>query len=331
MQLTAMICWALMPITLPRVVTDAVAIPLFVYQLDSKDANERRKAAYELCDRGESAAVAVPKLVQLLAKDPDVDVRIAAAYGLSYTGQKDKAAVPALVEALKKDPENDVRLSVASCLGGMGASAKDAIPALIGVLEDRDPNMRSNAAAALGHIGPDQAGVNALVGLLKDSDRGTRQNAVFSLGQSGQNRDAVRALETALEDKSPIVRVVAAIGLLKGKPQKKAPYVVLVRAIKSEGELKDPEVKVAYGLAGQFLVNVNEKSVSMMTALIDALADNDPRIRYSAAHTLAMIGRPAKAAETALKIALKDDNARVREYAADALEKINPPEKAPKP
>ena len=61
----------------------------------------------------------------------------------------------------------------------------------------------------------------------------------------------------------------------------------------------------------------------MVPALIQALKDEDWRVRYDAAKTLGQIGPEAKAAVPALAQALKDGDWHVRQSAAEALEKVN--------
>jgi HEAT repeat protein len=63
-----------------------------------------------------------------------------------------KAAIPALIAALK-DKEGNVRSSAAEALGKMGVEAKAAIPALIAALKDENAFVRYRVAEALGKMG----------------------------------------------------------------------------------------------------------------------------------------------------------------------------------
>ena len=72
-----------------------------------------------------------------------------------------------------------------------------------------------------------------------------------------------------------------------------------------------------------YAAETNQKTVS---ALIQALKDDDRDVRMEAAESLGEIGPEAKAAVPALIQALKDDNFNVRRGAAMALLTIGTPE-----
>jgi HEAT repeat protein len=59
-------------------------------------------------------------------------------------------------------------------------------------------------------------------------------------------------------------------------------------------------------------------------ALIEALGDNDWRVRRSAAYALGRIGPAGVPAISALEQTLTDDDERVRSLAAKALQRIQP-------
>jgi len=88
---------------------------------------------------------------------------------------------------------------------------RGAMPALIKALADRDGDVRSWAAQALGEIGSDaKAAVSALVNLLKNSDEGSRNSSCIALGNIGPAaRDALPTLKNALKDPSRDVRQFA--------------------------------------------------------------------------------------------------------------------------
>jgi len=90
-------------------------------------------------------------------------------------------AIPAIIEALK-DKDWDVRTSAASALGGIGPDARAAVPVLIEALKDEHFYVRSSAAHALGGIGPEaRAAVPALTMALKDEDKDVRRAAAEAL------------------------------------------------------------------------------------------------------------------------------------------------------
>jgi HEAT repeats len=65
-------------------------------------------------------------------------------------------------------------------------------------------------------------------------------------------------------------------------------------------------------------------AAQVVPALIDALKDKEPDIRWSAAIGLGTFGDQAKDAIPALQAALSDRDARIREAAGKALTRIDP-------
>lgn len=60
-----------------------------------------------------------------------------------------------------------------------------AVSVLIEAMKDKDPAVRSAAAAALERIG-DPSAVSVLCGALKDESREVRRNAAAALGRNGE-------------------------------------------------------------------------------------------------------------------------------------------------
>src|SRR5262249_41992304 len=128
--------------------------------LSSRDARERRAAAFALGKTGGAAVAAVPRLVHTL-RDPVPAVREAAAYALGEIGPTSwDQTLPSLLNLLAKDDESLVRRSAAYALGQFGKSLPTASPeqvsavrdALSRALGDTDAAVRQNAAWALGRL-----------------------------------------------------------------------------------------------------------------------------------------------------------------------------------
>jgi vesicle coat complex subunit len=95
-------------------------------------------------------------------------------------GYKELAVEP-LIMALK-DKEWDVRTMAAYALGNIGPKAEKAVPALIETLKDKEQQVRDNAAWALGKIGPKaEKAVPALIEALKDKNEYVRKAAKEAL------------------------------------------------------------------------------------------------------------------------------------------------------
>lgn len=94
-----------------------------------------------------------------------VDVPRAAASSLAQIGP---AAIPALKTALT-DADPEVRRQAARALGQMGPEAEPAVPELTQALSDKEATVRLAAAQALGRIGPAAApAIPALVDALDE-------------------------------------------------------------------------------------------------------------------------------------------------------------------
>jgi hypothetical protein len=118
-------------------------------------------------------------------------------------------AVPQLSAALQ-DKDKDVRNNAAAALGAIGAEARDAIPALVQAL--RYETVEPGPARALGKIGA--AAVLPLCAALRDTDLHTRCGAAGALGDIGAGAKlAIPALTEALADKDACMRRMAVYSL----------------------------------------------------------------------------------------------------------------------
>ncbi len=113
--------------------------------LDDEDNSVRSRAADELGMFGESAAEAIPRLIQSL-QDNYEPVRLNAAYALGAIGEP---AVPRLIETLST--EDDVMRRMAAY--GLAAVGAPAVPALSEALQHTEDTVRVEATYALAQIG----------------------------------------------------------------------------------------------------------------------------------------------------------------------------------
>jgi HEAT repeat protein len=109
-----------------------------------------------------------PEVVQkpvLPALETTVDLPGSAAGALAQIGP---AAIPSLKTALA-DPNPQVRRQAARALGKMGPEAAPSVAELTATLNDPDPTVRDAAIRALGQIGPASApAINALIEALEE-------------------------------------------------------------------------------------------------------------------------------------------------------------------
>jgi HEAT repeat protein len=120
-------------------------------------------------------------------------------------GYADTGAVHRVIEDAADAPERTLR---AGALRAMGRSAdRRWAPLVLRALEDRDPEIRFEAARAAGELALQDA-VAALWGLAEQDEQEIQLEAIWSLGEIG-GRDATRALERLAQGcDEPLVEAV---------------------------------------------------------------------------------------------------------------------------
>ena len=179
----------------------AEAIPQLIQALRDNYEPVRLNAAYTLGTIGEPA---VPQLIEVLG-DENGPTRRMAAYALAAVGAP---AVASLSEALEHT-EEAVRIEASYALAQIGDSAETAIAALIEHAKDEAVEVRRYLAEAFGSIGPAASpAVPALIDMLdNDDDKQVRFESALALAQIGPaSSDAVPSLEKALRDPDRYVR-----------------------------------------------------------------------------------------------------------------------------
>jgi HEAT repeat protein len=247
------------------------ALEVQIEALKDEDASVRRSAASSLGRflRGSelqnftAEATVIPALIEAL-KDRDASVRSSAALSLAKFSYN-AAVVPALIKALK-DPDNRVRYRTALSL--RGKQPKLVVPILIAALKDQDPAVRSEAADALGAVGPDaKAAVPALIDSLGDGNADVLIHAINALGKISTEATAtviIPRLVSLLNRRDRGIRE-AAIGALAAIGEPAAPSLVKLLM----GQDSSIRVKTYYALVGQ----------GNVSSLIAALKTGDKHLR----------------------------------------------------
>ncbi len=183
-----------------------------------------------------------------------------------------------------------------------GASGHLAVADIAERLHDPDPEVREEAARALGRIGAAEA-IDPLVQRLRDPESTIRPEAAQALGQIGDAR-AVPALREGLADPLPEVRDACARALDRiDRPHTVLPALKALRTLDDDpGALKVEDV-------------------------IGRLDDPDAEVREEAARALGRIG--SAAAVEALVRHLRDPASTIRPEAAEALGRIGDPRAVP--
>jgi HEAT repeat protein len=219
------------------------------------------------------------------------------------------------------------RCGAALRLGRMGPFAKDAVPALVEALNDAHPHVAEAAASALKRIARTTAPAVAppaapsapagspavidLIDMLRHEDASLRRMAVVALGEARSvGRDAVPELVEVLEDQDEAVRREAARAL--GRLGAAGAVPSLVVALSAPDELVRASAAEALGRIGP-------AATVAIPALIAALKQADDRVSDAAACALVRIGLSAA---PALIEAVSDDDRRLRTRAAAILTEI---------
>ena len=293
---------------------DKEAISVVTAALRDPDSRVRRSAADALGRLGEKAYRSIPDLVAVY-DDIDPSVVAAAARATGLMGKRASKAVGDL-RALLSHEDARVREAAAASLGMLGSRARASAHDLNTKLGDQDPAVRAAAAQALGQLGAkSKVSVSDMVRILDDEDsmvRDVAEDALVGLGKA-----AVPALVRALRNGDPVFlqAVVDTLGRIG---------LAAVPALKDA--LQDQFAPdIARGYAAMALAQIAERDTSVVQTLSDALADDNARVRMSAAEALGHAGEVARPAVPRLVeiVVNPREEVLVREFAISALVKID--------
>lgn len=228
-------------------------------------------------------------------QQPDSNARSQAALALAQAD--DPRALDALLDALARETDVMVREDVTWALGRKGTSA---VPRLIALLGHDSPDVRHNAAHALGKLA-DARAVDALSDVLRDeSDMRVLLKSLLALGQIRDSR-AAPAVARLIGHDDPDVQAMVNNVLEQFGPGAVPPTLA---ALNDEQPQVREHAAHILGLLGED---------AAVPALATALTDAHWEVRFAAATALAEIGTPA--ARAAFQAALNDADARVRQLA----------------
>ncbi len=187
--------------------------------------------------------------------------------------------------------------------------AQKNVNGLLKTLEDRDAEVREEAARALGELRFPRA-VMPLCRTLKDSEWTVRLTAVDALGQFNDVR-SIEPLVDTLKDEKPAVHQAAAEVLVKCGD----------RAVNSLTRALTDQQLSARRTAAWALGQIGERR--SVPALIAILDDPEPAVRETAALTLGQL--KDKRAIEPLCALLRDSHAHITQAALHALQEIGLP------
>lgn len=207
--------------------------------------------------------------------------------GLEKLGEQ---AVDPLITLLK-DPDPSLRQIAASVLGKI--ESPRAVDALIQSLSDKNRNVRWTAASALGKIGAEKA-VEPLIQLLKDDSDPVIYVTATALGRI-RSEKAVDPLIQSLDQPNPWNRKAVVTALWNiGSKKAVDPLLEILKEEKLDVSVKR-EIMVAF---------LKLKSLKTVSALIEALNDEDHEVRIYAQEALKKLDAEKKAKTQGLNTSL---------------------------
>lgn len=235
--------------------------------------------------------IASPEYYSVFEKminDRDGHIRALSAIGLSRIG---KFEAINLIFPLLSDPYEDVQEAAISALA-MFKNNID-INRLVVLLNEKNPQLRKNAAILIGRIGAKEA-VHSLGFALKDDDISVRYAATEALSAL-KIHEANRYLLNALTDESPGIRASAAIGLAVNAGEEAVEPLMLL--------INDSDDTVRVAAAKALGITRSRKAVP---ALLNSLIDRNGFVVTTSIESLGQIGGE-EAKEALLRMITSDD------------------------
>ena len=292
--------------------------------------NEAEQAkTQETAANSKNPAAQVDKLIDDL-QSRDLERKRDAAYTLARPAVDALPALKTLIDVLDKERDDQVWNQSAMAIAHIGPAAKSAIPVLIRNLENRTDQRRYRASFALGKIG--EPAVDELRKALQAGSSDVRAAAAKSFTWI-QSEDAIPELIQAAVDSDAQVRrnsgaALAALGqvtqtaLRDALAQDDVPFPESLLAVAERiGPLERPTIDVVSGwlesdrpaaraAAVATLLNGHSVDVPIEQLLSRALSDKDDAVR--AAGLLALRRRsiePQAALKSLTQLIARDDNA----------------------
>ena len=290
--------------------TGARAVDALVAELNSDDRQAQMLAAQGLKHIGQPAQAAVPLLIELATTRGSSSIHIEAAGALPPIDLS--AARKVMVDWLPKlqDPDPQVRRDAVAVLGALGPVAKPAVHSLVGIADDPNTIVRDRVVRALEAIGlPSDLVTGALVQALHDPEWTVRYAALtqFSFG-GASNQESVSLLRQLTQDPNHTVAQLARSAVASA--ERPIPVSVHLYTLEQAGDRSYALLQLAKMGPGA------AEAVPRLTSLLTA---ERPLERYLAVCALESIGPAAKDGVAALQRTLHDPDPIVREAAAEAL------------
>jgi HEAT repeat protein len=283
--------------------------------LHSPDVLVRERSLWGLFSLGPRGQALLPEVLRVLSDPEEADLHLLSLRVLGRMGPEARAAVPALLHCLHDRPaDRRVVLELLSRLADREHTWRPLAEALLFGADDALGSYVWNRFTDI--QGP---AVPALLRALGSNDPDRQRRAAALLGAlRPEGREVVAGLSALLEDRSPAVRVQAAGSLVATDPQgpgtAQALFILTRAARHAEDGLRHHAVQhlLSHASAWEGL-----KTPVVPTLMRELLHDPDAEVRQQALRFFAGTKPPDFAAT--LVQALGDQDTRVRRQAADLL------------
>ncbi len=266
----------------------AAHLTRFEKSLTDPDAEVRVAAARAIAEVGPAAAATAPALAAA-ASDAEGRVRQAAIRGIGRIGPAAaETAATAVVEALA-DELPDVRINAATAVGQLELPSERTLDRLVATLADPDPAVTLAGLATIAGYGPDAAAAENATRALADHPRpDVRMAALAAIAQIVADPDRrLQLLTSSLDDADWTVRAEAMRLLAKMGRDARAAVPRIFELLTSRDD--EPQ-------ASRTLRDIGDADPEMVGPFVAALDSKDRRVRGYAVFLLGQIGPPAREA-----------------------------------
>ena len=268
-----------------------------------------------IAEMGESAKPTVPRLVELLKDAPD-QRKWSTMYGLCGIGKTSEPALPHLIENLDHSDFN-VQCMACRTIAAIGDKGKPSAKKLTELMKTGNPSSSTQAAIALGAIGPVEGidSVKLLTDMLSSQNAVVRERVMTAIGNLGlAGKDAAPLVERAMNDEEffPQPEAAKTLWLINGDADKSVATLAKLAQSKTH-DLRALEILIEMGPA----------ALKAAPTLSELLKSEDPEVRIGAIDALSAIGPTAKPHLAAIKKLLTDEDVDVRRAVRAAIETIS--------
>ncbi len=255
---------------------------------------------------------ALPELLACCQENSS-ELRIAALSVLNKIVTSEDTKVAAAIRPALKDKDLEVRQNAALTLANIGGTeAAPALPILLDALNEGNPELKQQAATAIGNIGPEAAtAVPQLLKALAAPDSELRRNAAYALGGIGEKAEGtiaalVKMLANPGETKEARVEAAVALSKIGARPAAEEAVPTLLKVLEDPKTDTKVRERVLWALRVHKLKLRDFPGVfpAFTKILSEAQNADQPMLRYDCAYMLGVLQGP-EAPDKALDVLLE--------------------------